>query len=102
MGRFLSGRVGRRYLHAVGSPDRPGRPVEGQGPALLSGPGGGAKAIVLLAEDDTPDWDGFKDLWANNEEAFKDMRLGEEGYVSVHYALVNDDGEEGPPIRFGG
>lgn len=60
---------------------------------------GAQKAIVLLAEDDTPDWDGFKDLWANNEEAFMDMRLGEEGYVSVHYALVNDDGEEEP--RYG-
>ena len=27
------------------------------------------------------------------------MHLGEEGYVSVHYALVNDDGEEEP--RYG-
>ena len=37
---------------------------------------GAQKAIVLLAEDDTPDWDGFKDLWANNEEAFKGHALG--------------------------
>lgn len=55
---------------------------------------GAQKAIVLLAKDDTPDWDGFKDVWANNEEAFKDMRLGEEGYVSVSYAFVSDGEEE--------
>lgn len=55
---------------------------------------GAQKAIVLLAEDDTPDWDGFKDVWTNNEEAFKDMRLGEEGYVSVSYAFVSDGEEE--------
>ena len=60
---------------------------------------GAQKAMVLLAEDDTPDWDGFKDVWANDEEALKDIRLGEEGYVNVRYALVNDNGEE--EFRYG-
>lgn len=53
---------------------------------------GAQKAMAVLAADETRDFDGFKDGWANNEKAFQDMRLGEEGYVRVSYGLVNDDG----------
>lgn len=62
---------------------------------------GAQKAIVLLAEDDTPDWDGFKDVWANDEEIFKDTRLGEAGYVSVRYALIDDDDDKEEETRWG-
>jgi len=55
---------------------------------------GAQKAMAVLAADDTPDWDGFKDVWANKEEAFKDMRLGEAGYVSVSGAFVSDGAAE--------
>lgn len=55
---------------------------------------GAQKAMAVLADDETEDVDGFKDAWANSEEEFKDMRLGEEGYVSVSYASVSDGEEE--------
>lgn len=55
---------------------------------------GARKAMAVLADDETEDTDGFKDVWANSEEEFKDMRLSEEGYVSVSYKLLDDDGAE--------
>lgn len=57
------------------------------------------QAMGVLAGDETENTDGFKDVWADNEEAFKDMRLGEEGYASVRYDSVNDDGGQEP--RYG-
>lgn len=60
---------------------------------------GAQKAMAVLADDETEDVDGFQDVWANSEEEFKDMRLGEEGYVSVSYELFDDDGAEG--TRYG-
>ena len=55
---------------------------------------GAQKAMAVLADDETEDTDGFKDVWANSEEEFKDMHLSAEGYVSVSYKLLNDDGAE--------
>ncbi len=55
---------------------------------------GAQKAMAVLAEDKTKDSDGFNDEWANSEDAFKDMRLGEEGHVNVSYDFVDDDGKK--------
>ena len=50
--------------------------------------------MAVLADDETEDTDGFKDVWANSEEEFKDMHLSAEGYVSVSYKLLDGDGAE--------
>lgn len=55
---------------------------------------GARKAMAVLADDETEGTDGFRDVWANSEEEFKDMRLGEDGYVSVSYKFFDDDGAE--------
>ena len=58
------------------------------------GQAGAQKAMAVLAGDETEDTDGFKDVWANSEDEFKDMPLGQEGYVSVSYKLLDGDGAE--------
>ena len=55
---------------------------------------GAQKAMAVLAGDETEDTDGFKDTWASSEGEFKDMHLGEDGYVSVSYKLLDDAGVE--------
>ncbi len=57
------------------------------------------RAMIELDKDETQDFDGLSDTWANNEEAFKEAALGEDGFFSVRYDVSDDDQE--PQERYG-
>lgn len=51
------------------------------------------QAVFTMDGDETQDYDALNDTWADNEEAFKDIRLSEEVYTSVKYDWEDDGGE---------
>lgn len=44
------------------------------------------RAIIELEVDETPGYDSLNETWANNEEFFKEVPLGD-GYITVSYQL---------------
>jgi general secretion pathway protein K len=52
------------------------------------------RAIAEIRSDETEDYDALNDNWSNNEEAFKNIELGN-GIFSVEYALDNGESRYG-------
>jgi general secretion pathway protein K len=58
------------------------------------------RAMAVMGEDETESYDALNDAWSNNEEAFKEIELGDEGYFSVGYDPGDGDSfQEG--MRYG-
>ncbi len=57
------------------------------------------RAMIELDEDETQNFDGLNDTWANNEDAFKEAVLSGEGFFSVRYDVQDDD--QPPQERYG-
>lgn len=57
------------------------------------------QAIFMLEKDVTQGYDALNDIWANNEEALKDIEVTKEICVSVKYEWTDDQGV--PQIRYG-
>lgn len=56
------------------------------------------RAVAALEEDETESYDAFNDVWAENEEAFKDVNLGEGTLFSVKWQVpggVQDEARYG-------
>jgi len=52
------------------------------------------RAIIEIRADKTQDYDGLNDLWSQNEEAFKEINLTDEGNFSLEYSLSEEEDEE--------
>ncbi len=52
------------------------------------------RAILEVRNDETLEYDTLNELWSRNEEAFKDIALGNEGSFSLEYSEENDEGLE--------
>lgn len=58
------------------------------------------RARAVLQEDETESYDALNDAWADNEEAFREIGLGDEGYFSVSYE-AGDGSSPDEEIRYG-
>lgn len=50
--------------------------------------------IEVVDNDETPNYDSLNEIWANSEEFFKEVPLGD-GYVTVSYRIMNGVEQEG-------
>ncbi|MBI5149197.1 MAG: general secretion pathway protein GspK [Candidatus Omnitrophica bacterium] len=58
-------------------------------------------AVFMLGDDQSPDYDALNETWAGDEETFRDIRLGDQGYVSIKYEYAPSDDSGASETRYG-
>ncbi|MCK5013408.1 MAG: general secretion pathway protein GspK [Candidatus Omnitrophica bacterium] len=53
-----------------------------------------ARVIIEIRADETEDYDALNEPWNDNEGAFKEISLTDDGYCSIEYLLPSEEGEK--------
>lgn len=91
---FLSALAVAIYAHIASQLNLVGR-LRDRLHAHYAAEAGVKRAALEIQTDETQDLDALNDPWSDNEEVFKDIPLGQEGFFSVRYEVPEvSDGEK--------